>query len=246
MKKADNQEVYTGFTDIHNHILFGVDDGSPDIETSLKMLGQAYEAGTRDIVLTPHFHPKRGMAHYSKIVENYEILAELAEKDFPDMGIYLGREIYYRAEIMDDLDKLQEKTMCGSDTVLIEFSPGVMPDKIRGAVLDVIMAGFHPIVAHVERYVCTVKDWDYIYELKQLGADIQINAASVTGDNGWSVQRCVKAMLKDRLIDYVASDAHDTSTRTPQLLKSYKYILKKYGVEYADRIMKADVVEKFG
>ena len=79
-----------------------------------------------------------------------------------------------------------------------------------------------------------------------MGADIQINAASVTGDNGWSVQRCVKAMLKDRLIDYVASDAHDTSTRTPQLLKSYKYILKKYGVEYADRIMKADVVEKFG
>lgn len=59
------------------------------------------------------------------------------------------------------------------------------------------------------------------------------------------MQRCVKALLKDHVVDYVASDAHDTTTRTPQLQKCYKYIVKKYGVEYADRIMKADVVEKF-
>ena len=89
MKKVEEQAIYTGFTDIHNHILFGVDDGSPDIETSLKMLRMAYEDGTRDMVLTPHFHPKRGMAHYSQIVENYEILADLAEKELPDMGVYL-------------------------------------------------------------------------------------------------------------------------------------------------------------
>ena len=246
MKKVAEQDIYTGFTDIHNHILFGVDDGSPDIETSLKMLRMAYEDGTRDMVLTPHFHPKRGMAHYSKIVENYEILADLAEKELPDMGVYLGREIYHRSEVLDDLDKLQEKAMCGSDTVLIEFSPNVEEEKVRSAVLDVIMTGYHPIVAHVERYVCTVKNWDYIYELKQLGADIQVNASSVTGDNGWSVQRCVKALLKDHVVDYIASDAHDTTSRTPQLSKCYKYIVKKYGVEYADRIMKADVVEKFG
>lgn len=245
MKKVEDEAICIGFTDIHNHILFGVDDGSPDIDTSLEMLRMAYEDGTRDVILTPHFHPKRGMAHYSQIVEHYEILADAAEREFPDMGVYLGREIYYRSEILDDLDKLDEKTMCGSDTVLIEFSPNVQAEKVRGAVLDVVMSGYHPIVAHVERYVCTVKDWDYIYELKQLGADIQINAASVTGDNGWGVQRCVKALLKDHVVDYVASDAHDTTTRTPQLQKCYKYIVKKYGVEYADRIMKADVVEKF-
>lgn len=93
MKKVAEQDIYTGFTDIHNHILFGVDDGSPDIETSLKMLRMAYEDGTRDMVLTPHFHPKRGMAHYSKIVENYEILADLAEKELPDMG-YILEERY--------------------------------------------------------------------------------------------------------------------------------------------------------
>ena len=245
MKKVEDEAKCTGFKDIHTHILFGVDEGSPDIDTSLEMLRMAYEDGTRDVILTPHFHPKRGMAHYSQIVEHYEILADAAEREFPDMGVYLGREIYYRSEILDNLDKLDEKTMCGSDTVLIEFSPNVQAEKVRGAVLDVVMSGYHPIVAHVERYVCTVKDWDYIYELKQLGADIQINAASVTGDNGWGVQRCVKALLKDHVVDYVASDAHDTTTRTPQLQKCYKYIVKKYGVEYADRIMKADVVEKF-
>lgn len=180
MRKMSEEPVCTGFTDIHNHILFGVDDGSPDIKTSMEMLRMAYEDGIRDVILTPHFHPKRGMAHYSKIVEHYEILADEAAKTFPDMGVYLGREVYFRSEILDDLDKLDEKTMCGTDTILIEFSSGVEQDKVRGAVLDVIMAGYHPIVAHVERYVCTVKDWDYIYELKRMGADIQINADSVT------------------------------------------------------------------
>ena len=160
--------------------------------------------------------------------------------------VYLGREVYFRSEILDDLDKLDEKTMCGTDTILIEFSSGVEQDKVRGAVLDVIMAGYHPIVAHVERYVCTVKDWDYIYELKRMGADIQINADSVTGDNGWAVQRCTKALLKDHIVDYIASDAHDLKSRTPQLSKCYKYVVKKYGVEYADKIMKADVTKKFG
>lgn len=246
MRKMSEEPVCTGFTDIHNHILFGVDDGSPDIKTSMEMLRMAYEDGIRDVILTPHFHPKRGMAHYSKIVEHYEILADEAAKTFPDMGVYLGREVYFRSEILDDLDKLDEKTMCGTDTILIEFSSGVEQDKVRGAVLDVIMAGYHPIVAHVERYVCTVKDWDYIYELKRMGADIQINADSVTGDNGWAVQRCTKALLKDHIVDYIASDAHDLKSRTPQLSKCYKYVMKKYGVEYADKIMKADVTKKFG
>ena len=138
MRKMSEEPVCTGFTDIHNHILFGVDDGSPDIKTSMEMLQMAYEDGIRDVILTPHFHPKRGMAHYSKIVEHYEILADEAAKTFPDMGVYLGREVYFRSEILDDLDKLDEKTMCGTDTILIEFSSGVEQDKVRGAVLDVI------------------------------------------------------------------------------------------------------------
>ena len=121
------------------------------------------------------------------------------------------------------------------------FNPVFLPSPA-----DVIMTGYHPIVAHVERYVCTVKDWDYIYELKRMGADIQINADSVTGDNGWAVQRCTKALLKDHIVDYIASDAHDLKSRTPQLSKCYKYVVKKYGVEYADKIMKADVTKKFG
>ena len=134
MRKMSEEPVCTGFTDIHNHILFGVDDGSPDIKTSMEMLQMAYEDGIRDVILTPHFHPKRGMAHYSKIVEYYEILADEAAKTFPDMGVYLGREVYFRSEILDDLDKLDEKTMCGTDTILIEFSSGVEQDKVRGAV----------------------------------------------------------------------------------------------------------------
>ena len=77
MRKMSEEPVCTGFTDIHNHILFGVDDGSPDIKTSMEMLQMAYEDGIRDVILTPHFHPKRGMAHYSKSIMRYLLTRRL-------------------------------------------------------------------------------------------------------------------------------------------------------------------------
>ena len=63
--------------DMHNHILFGVDDGAKTLQDSLDLIKVAYDDGIRGLVLTPHFHPKRGMAHYAGVVENFNNLFDI-------------------------------------------------------------------------------------------------------------------------------------------------------------------------
>lgn len=232
MSKLDVQLV-----DMHCHILFGVDDGAADLGTSMEMLRIAYEDGIRTILLTPHYHPKRGMAPVDEVYDAFEVLMEKAQESFPDLSLYLGREVYYTSENAEKIPDHEELRVYGGGNVLIEFSTSTPADYILRAVDNVIMMGFTPIVAHIERYACTLEHKSLVEDVKNKGAYVQVNADSVTGDNGFSVQRVVKWMLKNELVDFIASDAHDTKNRKPELSKCYQYVAKKYGVEYADYMM---------
>lgn len=223
--------------DMHNHILYGVDDGSPDLEKSLSMLKIAYDDGIRIVCMTPHYHPKRGMASVDSIYDAFETLRDAAAAVFPDMDLYLGREVYFTSESLEKLENHEELRICGGGNVLVEFSTGTPASVISHAVSDVIMMGFTPIVAHVERYACAIDDKYLVEELKSKGAYIQVNADSVLGEQGGSVKRVVKWFLKNELVDFIASDAHDLHDRKPQLSKCYSYVAKKYGKEYADYMM---------
>lgn len=232
MKKDSVQLV-----DMHSHILFGVDDGADSLETSLEMLRIAYEDGIRTILLTPHFHPRRGMAAAEDVYDAFDTLQEAASQELPDMSLYLGRETYFTSEALEMLEDHEELRICGGGNVLIEFSTRTSGAELSRAVTDVIMMGFTPIVAHVERYGCTLENKRLIEEIRSKGAYIQVNADSVLGENGFSVNRVVKWLLKNELVDFIASDAHDSNNRKPQLSKCYQYVAKKYGEEYADYMM---------
>ena len=126
-------------------------------------------------------------------------------------------------------------TMAGSKYVLLEFNPMDEWDYIRHGADDMLSQGYFPIIAHVERYANVMKD-DRAKELKQKGCYLQINAASVLGELGWGTKKNCKDMLKNNLVSFIASDAHEDKKRTPRLDKCVKYISKKYGEEMAEKI----------
>lgn len=225
----------TGLFDMHNHILFGVDDGAQNIEDSLRMLQTAYEDGIRSVLCTPHFHPKRGMAHFRDVKENFEQLKDAASKYWSDLELYLGREVYFRHDVLEE-EKNEKFLMAGTDIMLVEFSTSVDEKYIKNAVTELLFAGYQPIIAHVERYACAVKNKNIVKDLRDLGAYIQINADSVLGKSGFSVKGAVKHYLKNGWVDFVSSDAHDIDTRRPELSDCYAYVAKKYGEDYADTI----------
>ncbi len=225
----------TGLFDMHNHILFGVDDGARNIDESLRMLQIAYDDGIRSVLCTPHFHPKRGMAHFRDVKENFAQLQEAAAKHWNDLELYLGREVYFRHDVLEE-EKDEKFLMAGTDIMLVEFSTSADENYIKHAVTDLLFAGYQPIIAHVERYACAVKNKNIVKDLRDLGAYIQINADSVLGKSGFAVKGAVKHFLKNGWVDFVSSDAHDINTRRPVLSECYAYVAKKYGEGYADTI----------
>jgi len=228
------------YIDIHSHILPGLDDGSRGMHQSLEMLRIAKEEGVELIIATPHNMPGKGQPSLKKIKDCLEKLTHEAKLEGVYIPILIGTEYYYREEVLQTLENENSINMNGSEFVLVEFEPMVEKVYFRNALRDILATGHRPIVAHVERYAKIMKDKSMLSDLKKMGALIQVNAASVIGDNGRIAKRDVKWLLKQRIVDFVATDAHSDGRRAPFMQKCAKYLYKKYDEEYVNGLLYAN------
>lgn len=255
--------------DIHNHMVFGVDDGSKNLEMSMEMLKMAYDDEIWDVILTPHYSPRRGRAPYELILRNYKELKRRVAKEMPELNLYLGREVYCSSDIFDDIENVKNPEtinfeyewgqeddykkdyrmkdlmgirMCGTRNILLEFSFVSDFETIKRGVTDCFLAGFQPIVAHVERYACIAENPMLIEELREMGAFIQINADSLFASGRSATRRCAKKLIKNYLVDFVASDAHNLTSRVPILSKARDYVRAKCGEDYTRNIFRENAL----
>lgn len=219
--------------DIHCHILPGVDDGAPDMETSRAMIRDAYEQGVRYIIATPHYRPEMFEPSMKKVIRVYHELRDYAAE--VGIGLRLGCEYYRNEQMVRHLDKKLRPTMLGSRYVLTEFSTNDGFVTIRNYIYELIAKGYRPIIAHVERYFCC-QEPEKVLELKKLGALIQVNADSVLGYEGHMIKKFCATLMKNDLVDFIGSDAHNLEDRKMNLGKCAAYVGKKMGQDYAEGI----------
>ena len=214
--------------DIHTHVLPQVDDGSDSVETSLNMLRFIQENGVTDVILTPHYRGR-----YNKTAKELASLFKDFKKQVLDAGInvklHLGQEIYYTEDLIGVLESNEVLTLNDTKYVLLEFPYNESVD-IEEIVYDVVASGFIPVIAHVERYGYV--SIDDVVAIKSLGALIQVNGTAVLGNAPKYAVKRTKKLLKAKLVDFVASDAH--KSRLPNLKDAYDKIKKKYGEDYAN------------
>ena len=215
--------------DIHSHILPGIDDGARDEGQSLEMLKLAAADGITDIIVTPHFHYRRGHAAPAQIREAALKMQQMINDTGLKINIHIGNELYYTHELLENVKAGDALTMAGSDYVLLEFSPETERRKIQNGVYQFLSEGYYPIIAHMERYQAFQKHPDFAAEVSEMGAYYQLNAGSLLGAAGWSTKRFAKAMLKSGMIRFVATDAHDMQKRVPAFGRAAEWIEKKYG-----------------
>lgn len=226
-----------GFIDMHSHILPNMDDGSHSDEESLEMLRIAYEEGTDIIFATPHNMPGKGRPSPPKVYAAVERLQGLADDADIPIQILAGTEYYFREEVMDILERDQAIPFGNSEYVLVEFDPMAERNYIRNSLRDIRGTNYIPVLAHVERYLRAMEDMEFVAGLQKLGVLIQVNAASVTGDNGWKAKQDVKKLLKQHLVDFIGTDAHNSARRAPHMARCADILYKKYGSEYADELL---------
>lgn len=224
--------------DIHSHILPGMDDGAENLEISFRMLEIASRSQISHIILTPHNKPARRNASPEQIAMCVGKMQEAADEKKIGIKLYAGSELYYRDGLAGELERGEAMTLAGSHYVLVEFSPVAEYDYMRNAVYSLQMNGFWPILAHVERYRNMAIKPDRVGELFKMGCYIQANAGSIMGRYGFGAKRMTRKLLKQRLLHFVATDAHDCDRRAPELSGCAAYLAEKYGGEYAGELLR--------
>lgn len=224
--------------DIHTHILPGVDDGARTMEDALRLIRQAAEGGTREIILTPHCAPSYDFFNYNdeRLGERFDRLCYAVYQEKIPVTLYSGMEVLYesREEFLYHLDDYAP--LCGGRYLLMEYYFDVSRERFLEGIRTVKQCGYYPVIAHPERYDCVKKDLELALEGRRLGAFLQINKSSLSGAHGEKAGQCAEKLLDLDAVEFLASDAHSVETRGSNLGRVYHYIRKEYGEERARRL----------
>lgn len=217
-----------GIIDIHAHVLPDVDDGAVGWEECRQMLAMAYAQGIRTMIATPHYSVHQDM---DKIRIKAEQAAKEAAQIAADFQVYLGQEVMYFESMTEHLKEGKIFTMAGSQYVLVEFMPDVAYTAIYQAVRKIFMVGYHPIIAHVERYI-TLRKEEHLQELVNTGCHLQMNYRSLEGNVFDARARWCRKQVQSGLIYAMGTDAHHATHRTPVIAKSLRWLNAHVEAEY--------------
>ena len=217
--------------DIHCHILHGIDDGPQSIEESTGMAKVALLDGITTIVATPHI--KNTLIPPELIQEKIDELKRRLALDNIPVGILKGADV--NAAISPAF--LNNYTINGTKYILFEFPHTHIPVNARDLIFKAVTSGLHPIITHPERNPSIIKNPQLIADLAASGAFVQITAGSLTGDFGLDAKHCAIHLLKLRVVNFIATDAHSTSLRRPVLSEGLKVAEKILGADNACRLV---------
>ena len=231
--------------DVHCHIMPRIADGSRNMPETIKMLKIAESEGITHMIATPHFKSGHHNATPQKISELINAVNDAASTLRINMNLYQGNEILYFEDMCSYIDSGKISRMNGTNHILVEFMPSDPYQYIRNSIDEIIGEGYYPIIAHIERYACMVADIDNIREIKHMGAQIQVNASSITGSIGKDIKKFVHRLLKEELVDYVGTDAHRCEhSRIPKMKECTQLLYKKYDEAYVDSILYGNAFDR--
>jgi len=199
--------------DIHCHILPGLDDGSPDMPTSIAMARLATVAGISTVIGTPHWIEDEHETDPAQVRQTVrDLQAELNSRAIP-LTILCGNEALICPDLPDRVKKGDVLTLADRGThLLLELPYEDLPTYVDDVIFKLQLQGLIPVLAHVERYACVRSDWHVLDRWVQRGCLAQVNASSLDRSRGDDLAQD----LMDRgLIACTATDAHDATHRVP-------------------------------
>ncbi|MDO5571986.1 MAG: hypothetical protein Q4F97_11100 [Bacteroidales bacterium] len=197
-------------TDIHSHIIPGVDDGSKNLESSIFLVKKLREWGIYNIIATPHRTDISFENTPDSIKPHFDALKKEIEKNSIDVN--LTHSFEYRLD--EGFIKLmeQKKLVALKDNYILIENSFIQPLwNLKEIIFDLKLKGFKPILAHPERYGYYINNKNMYTELHNIECEFQINIMSIAGGYGKEIQKTAKWLLEKGYLDYIGTDLHNKS-----------------------------------
>jgi protein-tyrosine phosphatase len=195
-------------TDIHSHVLPGIDDGAPDITTSLELLRGMHDLGIRKVVATPHIIADLYRNNPDTINNALNKVKQAASAAGLEMDISAAAEYMLDDYFISLLRSGSPLLKVKNNIILTELSYASPNDNLQEIAFEIMTNGYLPIMAHPERYFYYHNNYEAYDRLKDLGFLLQVNLLSLTGYYGKPVAKVAKFLFEEGMVDLVGTDMH--------------------------------------
>ena len=195
--------------DMHSHLIPGIDDGSPDIETSLVLIKGMVDAGYKKLITTPHILWDMYQNTREDILLKFEVLKEKIKEEGLEVELGVGAEYYLDDYVKELLKKKEPLLTITKNLVLVEFSLASEPIDLTDILFELQVQGYLPVIAHPERYIYNERNKYFFEVLKSSGLLFQLNILSLSGFYGKAVQEMANYFLKNEFYELAGTDLHN-------------------------------------
>jgi protein-tyrosine phosphatase len=194
--------------DMHSHLIPGIDDGSPDMQTSLELVRGMAALGYSKLITTPHIMWDMYKNSRTAILEKIAVLKDAVKAAGIEVQIEAAAE-YFLDDHVEGLVRRNEPLLTiGGKMVLVEFSMAHASLSLKDILFAMQMQGYQPVIAHPERYIYLEHAKDFYNELKDIGCLFQLNVLSLGNYYGKSVHELANYLIKKGFYDLVGTDLH--------------------------------------
>jgi tyrosine-protein phosphatase YwqE len=194
-------------TDLHSHLLPGIDDGAPDLATSLELIQNLIDLGFKRIITTPHvYHDLYPNTRDIILQKRDEVLQAIDNEKLALESFSAAAEYFIDEHFVERLHKEPLLTL-PDNRVLVEMSFFQPFPGFHKVIFDLQMKGYRPVLAHPERYTYFQKLEDFQH-LKDIGCQLQVNLLSLVGYYGSPIKSAALKITNHQLHDFLATDLH--------------------------------------
>ena len=220
-------------SDMHSHLIPGIDDGAQDMDQTIAMLAKFESLGYKKVVTTPHIMTDSFPNNPEIILSGLEKVKNEIKKVGIEIEIEAAAEYYFDETLMPKI-KNKELLTFGDNYVLIEFAFHSPPQFLDQLFFELKTHGYRPVIAHFERYLYYLGKIDKAEKWRSEGINIQINLNSLFGQYGPEVQKQAEKLIDEGQFDFVGTDCHriehlmilEKNLSSPYLHKIGKYLIK--------------------
>lgn len=217
-------------TDMHSHLLPGIDDGAPDTSTSIQLINGLQELGFQKFITTPHILSGMYDNDANTIGQAYSRLSnELLQQNLK-VDISAAAEYFLDDHFEHLLEARVPFLTIKDNLVLVEFSFMAISANYKRQLFQLQIMGYQPILAHPERYAYLTKSLGIFDELKNAGCLFQLNLLSISGGYGKPTMELANTLIKKDYIDFISTDLHhsrhlEAIRHSPQIMPTINKLL---------------------